>query len=129
MHRRALVLLILIEEKTLSNPTDAQSQVIAEAMAAFQFNNRRYTTDFYLVLVTLELSNTVATAQYHSSETVVSKCVAVMTHARRASDRMEDTQYRQEALSFQNIGQEPLGGDFEGSLGESHPLSRHILNH
>jgi hypothetical protein len=53
---------------------------------------------FYLAPVTLELSNAVATAQYPSSETVVSKCVTVMTRTRRANDGMEDTQYRQLAL-------------------------------
>jgi hypothetical protein len=51
---------------------------------------------FYLVPVTLELSNAVAMAQYPSSETVVSKCVTVVT--RRASEGMKDTQYRQLAL-------------------------------
>ncbi len=35
-----MVLLVLIEDKTLSNRTDAESQVIAEAVAAFQFNNQ-----------------------------------------------------------------------------------------
>lgn len=39
LHRPTMVLLVLIEEKTISNRTDAESQVIAEAIAAFQFNN------------------------------------------------------------------------------------------
>jgi hypothetical protein len=119
LHRRTLVLLVLVEDKTLSNPTDAQSHVIAVAVAAFQFNNARRESlgceplpsmtvpcitmsgtqpTFYLVPVTLELSNAVATAQYPSSETVVSKCVTVMTHTRRANDGMKDPQYRQLAL-------------------------------
>ncbi|KAJ7773455.1 hypothetical protein B0H16DRAFT_1512408 [Mycena metata] len=41
LHRLNLILLVLVEGKTLSNTTDPQSQVIAEAIAAFQFNNRR----------------------------------------------------------------------------------------
>ncbi|KAJ7888167.1 hypothetical protein B0H14DRAFT_2433638 [Mycena olivaceomarginata] len=114
LHRPTLVLLILV-----ANRTDAQSQVIAQAIAAFQFNNRKRVSmgypplpsmtipcitmsgtqpTFYLVPVTLELSNAVATGQYPSSETVVSMCVTVPTHSRRANDGMEDTQYRQLAL-------------------------------
>ncbi|KAJ7506143.1 hypothetical protein B0H11DRAFT_2169964 [Mycena galericulata] len=107
LHRRTLVLLVFVEDKTLSNPTDAQSQVIAAAISAFQFNNSKRESlgceplpsmtipcitmsdtrpTFYLVFVTLELSNAVAMAQYPSSETVVS------------NDGMKDTQYRQLGL-------------------------------
>ncbi|KAJ7777153.1 hypothetical protein B0H16DRAFT_1504502 [Mycena metata] len=107
LHRRTLILLVLVEDKTLSNPTDAQSEVIAEAISAFQFNNMKRESlgcaplpsmtipcitmsgtrpTFYLVPVTLELSNAIATAQYPSSETVVLKCVTVMAHTRQARD-------------------------------------------
>jgi hypothetical protein len=37
-----LVLLVLVEDKTLTNITDAEAQVIAEAIAAFQPNNGKY---------------------------------------------------------------------------------------
>ncbi|KAJ7503798.1 hypothetical protein B0H11DRAFT_1710871, partial [Mycena galericulata] len=88
------LLLVLAKDKTQSNPTDAQSQVIATVIAAFQFKNSKRESlgceplpsmtipcitmsgtlpTFYLVFVTLKLSNAVATAQYPSSETVVSK--------------------------------------------------------
>jgi len=36
-----MVLLVLIKDKTLSNRTDAESQVIAGAIASFQFNNQK----------------------------------------------------------------------------------------
>ncbi|KAJ7359815.1 hypothetical protein DFH08DRAFT_921823 [Mycena albidolilacea] len=100
LHRPTLVLLVLV-----ANRTDAQSQVIAQAIAATGYPPLPSMTipcitmsgtrpTFYLVPVTLELSNAVATGQYPSSETVVSMCVTVP----RASDGMEDTQYRQLAL-------------------------------
>ncbi|KAF8135862.1 hypothetical protein K438DRAFT_1911644 [Mycena galopus ATCC 62051] len=119
LHRSTLVLLVLAEDKTLSNTTDPQSQVIAEAIAAFQFNNRKRVDlglkplesmvipcitmsgtrpTFYLVPVTLQLSTAVATGQYPPSETVVSMCVTVAGHSRRASDGMEGTEYRKVAL-------------------------------
>ncbi|KAK7016597.1 hypothetical protein R3P38DRAFT_2990639, partial [Favolaschia claudopus] len=119
LHRRSLILLVLVEDKTLSNPTDTQSQVIAEAIAAFQFNNSKRESlgcdplasmtipcitmsgtrpTFYLVPVTQELSTAVATGQYPTTKTVISKCVTVQAHTRRASDGMQDIQYRHLAL-------------------------------
>ncbi|KAJ7151422.1 hypothetical protein C8R43DRAFT_1005073 [Mycena crocata] len=119
LHRPTFVLLVLVEGKTLSNATDPQSQVIAEAIAAFQFNNRKRVDlglkplesmvipcitmsgtrpTFYLVPVTLQLSTAVATGQYPPSETVVSMCVTVVGHPRRASDGMEGTPYRKVAI-------------------------------
>jgi hypothetical protein len=41
LHRPILVLLILVEDKTLSNSPDAEAQVVAKAIAAFQFNNTK----------------------------------------------------------------------------------------
>ncbi|KIJ15760.1 hypothetical protein PAXINDRAFT_176326 [Paxillus involutus ATCC 200175] len=90
--------------------------VIAEAIAAFQFNNRKRKDrglnplnamtipcitmkgtrpTFYLVPVTTELSNAVITGQYPATQTQVLRCVTV---ARRASTGMEDTEYRKLAL-------------------------------
>ena len=80
-----MVLLVLIAEKVISNKTDAESQVIAEAIAAFQFNNRKREEiglvglatmtvpcitlsgtrqTFYLVPVTKELSNAIICGLY-----------------------------------------------------------------
>ncbi|KAJ7112008.1 hypothetical protein C8R44DRAFT_985432 [Mycena epipterygia] len=120
LHRRpTLILLVLVVDKTLSNITDPQSQVIAEAIAAFQFNNDKRVglslkplesmvipcitisgtrPTFYLVPVTLELSTAVITGQYPPSETLVSVCITIAEHSRRVSDGMEDIGYRKVAL-------------------------------
>ncbi|KAJ6490224.1 hypothetical protein C8R47DRAFT_1273115 [Mycena vitilis] len=102
----------------LSNVTDPQSQVIARAIAVFQFNNRKRVDfcreplesmvipciamsgtrpTFYLVPVTLQLSTAVATGQY-TSETVVSMGVTVAGKPRRVHDGMEGTEYRKVAV-------------------------------
>ena len=119
IYRPTFILLVLVKDKTLSNMTDAEAQVIAEAIAAFQFNNRKRKehglnpldimtipaitmTDtrptFFLVPVTLELSNAVITGQYPAVQTRVLRCATVLTHLRRASTGMEDTEYRKLAL-------------------------------
>jgi len=119
LHRPTLVLLVLVEDKTLSNWTDAEPQVVAEAIAAFQFNNTKRgdrglpllnsmtipcitmsgtRPTFYLVPVTQDLSNAVILGQYPAIQTQVSKCVTVGAHPRRASEGMEDTEYRKLAL-------------------------------
>jgi len=112
LHRPTLVLLVLVEEKTISNRTDAEAQVVAEAIAAFQFNNTKRGDSglpllnsmtipcitmsgtrptFYLVPVTQDLSNAVILGHYPATQTQVSKCVTVGTHARHASEGMGDT--------------------------------------
>jgi hypothetical protein len=124
LHRPTLILLVLVEDKTLSNRTDPESQVVAEAIAAFQFNNFKRESwglaplesmtipcitmsgtrpTFYLIPVSQDLSTAVATGQYPPAETEVFKCVTVLQHAagrsqRRASEGMEDTEYRKLAL-------------------------------
>ncbi|KAJ6611472.1 hypothetical protein B0H10DRAFT_1882648 [Mycena sp. CBHHK59/15] len=118
LHRPTLILLVLVDDNP-SIPTDPQSHVIVEAIAAFQFNNRKRVgwglaplesmtipcitmsgtrPTFYLVPVTLALSNAVEMGQYPSAETVVLMCVTVTRHSCRASDGMEDAQYRKLAL-------------------------------
>ncbi|KXN85097.1 hypothetical protein AN958_11701 [Leucoagaricus sp. SymC.cos] len=103
LHRPITVLLVLIEDKTLSNRNDAESQVIAEAIAAFQFNNQKREEKglasltamtipcitmsgtrptFYLVPVTQELSTAVIGGVYPATETRVLKCVTVVAHTR-----------------------------------------------
>jgi hypothetical protein len=123
LHRPTLILLVLVEDKTLSNRTDAESQVVAEAIAAFQFNNHKRESwalpplqsmtipcitmsgtrpTFYLVPVSQALSTAVATGQYPPTETEVFKCVTILRHVaghqRRASDGMENIEYRKLAL-------------------------------
>ena len=119
LHRPIMVLLVLIEDKTLSNRTDTESQVVAEAIAAFQYNNQKRgerglvslaamtipciimsgtRPTFYLVPVTQELSTAVIGGVYPATETQVLKCVTVAAHIRRASEGMEHTEYRKLAL-------------------------------
>ncbi|TEB35467.1 hypothetical protein FA13DRAFT_1728279 [Coprinellus micaceus] len=119
IYRPTTILLALVGDKTLSNKTNAEAQVVAEAIAAFQFNNTKREArgqpvleamnipcitmsgtipTFYLVPVTQALSDAVATAQYPSTQTRVLKCVTVMAHQRRISDGMADTEFRKLAL-------------------------------
>ncbi|KAK1217045.1 hypothetical protein PQX77_020319 [Marasmius sp. AFHP31] len=110
------VLLVLVDNETLTNRLDAEPQVVAEAIAAFQFNNTKRTEHgldcldamtipcitmtgtrptFYLVPVTTELSDAVITSQYPAHQTHVLRCPTVPP---RASTGMEDTEYRKLAL-------------------------------
>jgi len=116
IHNRNLVLLVLVEDKPNTNMTHAEAQVVADAIAAFQFNNRKREDHgldpldvmtipcitmsgtcptFYLVPVSSDLSDAVITGQYPATETQVLRCVTVATHIWRG---MEDTEYRRLAL-------------------------------
>ncbi|KAF8878029.1 hypothetical protein CPB84DRAFT_1817543 [Gymnopilus junonius] len=92
------VLLVLIKDQTLFNKPDAEAQVAAEAIAAFQFNNIKRAARGQSVLE--ELSDAVKTAQYPTSPTRVLKCVIVAAaqSQRRISDGMADTEFRKLAL-------------------------------
>ena len=115
--RPTFILLVLVVEKILSNSINSKAQVIAEAIAAFQFNNRKREglgldpldtmtipaitmtgtrPTFFLVPVTMGLSNAVITGQYPAIQTQVLRCSTALAPARRAG--MEDTEYRQLAL-------------------------------
>jgi hypothetical protein len=112
------ILLVVQEDKTAVSVRDPEPQVIAEAIATFQYNNRtRALVDepeldamtipcivmigtrpvFYLVPVTRDLSEAVVTAQYPLSSTIVKKCV-VRSNSRRLSEGMETPDFRQIAL-------------------------------
>ena len=117
IYRPTTILLVLVG--TLLDKTNAEAQVVAEAIAAFQFNNAKRAArgqpvlevmtipciimfgtnpTFYLVPVTTELSKAVVTAQYPTTQTRALKCVTVMAHQRRISDGMADTEFRKLAL-------------------------------
>lgn len=119
IYRPTTVLLVLVEDKTLFNKTNAEAQVVAGAIAAFQFNNTKRaarsqpvlevmtipcitmfgtTPTFYLVPVTRELSDAVMTAQYPTSQTQVLKCVTVAVYQRRINEGMADIEFRELAL-------------------------------
>lgn len=122
LHRPTLVLLVLVKDKTLSNRTDVEAQVVAEAIAAFQFNNTKRGDSglpflnsmtipcitmsgtrptFYLVPVTQDLSNAVIQGHYPATQTQISKCVTVGTQAWGPSEGMRDIQYRK--LAFKRL--------------------------
>ena len=112
-------LLLLVRGKALTNGTDSEAQVVAGAIAAFQFNNvkrRERGFDpldtmtipyimmtgtrptFYLIPVTTELSNAVITGQYPATQTQVLRCATVAKHVPYISAGMENTEYRKLAL-------------------------------
>lgn len=112
------ILLVVQGDKTADNVRDPEPQVIAEAIATFQCNNRTRARlgepeldsmtipgivmigtrpIFYLVPVTRELSEAVITAQYPHSPTTVQKFV-VTSNTRRLSEGMESPDFRQLAL-------------------------------
>ena len=116
---RTRTLLILQEDDTVINSSDPESQVIAEAIAAYQYNNdnreRRGMTaldkmvfpcitmvgmrpTFYLVPVNRALSDAVTTGQYPPVPTEVWKCVTVAGHNRSSNEGMEKPEYRLVAL-------------------------------
>jgi hypothetical protein len=112
------ILLVVQEDKATISTRDPESQVIAEAIATFQCNNRTRARlgqpeldsmtipcitmigtrpIFYLVPVTRELNEAVATGQYPLTPTIVKKCV-VASNSRRLSEGMESPDFRQLAL-------------------------------
>ena len=115
IHRPTSILLV----QTPSNKTNAEAQVIAESIAAFQFNNRKRSErgldpldamtilvitmtgtrpTSCLVPVTLESSDAVISGQHPVIQTRVLRCVTVLTHLQRASIGMGNTEYRKLTL-------------------------------
>ena len=115
-----MILLILKGKMSLeSNFSDPEPRVVAEAIAAYQYNNSMRelmgleTLDemvfpcitmvgmrptFYLVPVSRALSNAVRTGQYSHVRTEVRRCVTVAGRNRRISEGMGDPEYRRIAL-------------------------------
>ena len=128
VHGSSIILLVVQEDKTIVSVRDPEPQVIADAIATFQCNNRIRARlgepecdsmtipsitmigtrpIFYLVPVTRDLSEAVATAQYPLSSTVVKKCVVTST-CRHLSEGMKIPDFRQVALQHSHRG--PLVG-------------------
>ena len=112
------ILLVIQEDKTVISAKNPEAQVIAEAVAAFQYNNAARDRNgidplhsmtipaitmigtrpvFYKIPVTQELSDAITTAQYPVSKTEVVKCVVAPT-SRRLSEGMEVPEFRREVL-------------------------------
>jgi hypothetical protein len=119
IHKAPFVLLVLVKDKTLFGTSKAEPQVIAEAIAAYQFNNdtrieRGHDAldamtipcitmsgtrpTFYLIPVTTELSNAVISGQYPVTQTQVLRCQTLPEDTTRAKTGMEDPIYRRLAL-------------------------------
>ncbi|KAG7091404.1 hypothetical protein E1B28_010441 [Marasmius oreades] len=114
IHNSNFVLLVLVEDSFLTLRNDSEAQVIAAAIAAFQFNNRNRRgrtlqpldtmtipcitmtgtcPSFYLVPVTTELSKAVTSGLHPATQTQVLRCATL------AKDLgMADTEYRKLAL-------------------------------
>jgi hypothetical protein len=114
-----MILLVVQEDKTNQSGRKPEAQVIAQAIATFQYNNgKRIDLNleplesmiipcitmvgtrpfFYKVPVTQQLSDAVATGQYPQQPTIVS-CSAPPAR-RRASEGMEIPDYRKIALQY-----------------------------
>jgi len=128
VYRPTLVLLVLVTDSA-SEPSEGpnpEAQVVAGAVAAFEFNNHKRESlnlaplevmtipcitlfetcpTFYFVPVSRSLSNAVATGQYPPTQTDVFKCVTSLNddagnRVCHASDNigMGNTEYRRHAL-------------------------------
>ncbi|KAH9970010.1 hypothetical protein BGW80DRAFT_1562443 [Lactifluus volemus] len=122
LSRQSTILLIVQGDKTLFNGSDPEPQVIAEAIAAYRYNNMKRQTGglptldtmiipcitmvgtrptFYLVPVSRALSTAVETGQYPETPTKVTNCVTILGPNRRFSEGMESPEYRR--LAFQRF--------------------------
>ncbi|KAG2354474.1 hypothetical protein BDR07DRAFT_1474378 [Suillus spraguei] len=107
------------DDKIVFSRSYPEPQVIAETIAAYQYNNEKRLLDhsppldamtnpcitmvgtrpiFYLVLVTEALSSAVGTGQYPEAKSTVVKCVTSLGHNRRISEGMETPEYRRVAF-------------------------------
>ncbi|KAK0231578.1 hypothetical protein IW262DRAFT_1345102 [Armillaria fumosa] len=127
------ILLVIQEDKISISSKNPEAQVIAGAIAAFQYNNGTRDRNglnpldsmiipaiiifgtrpvFYKVPVTQQLSKAVAMGQYPVSETKVVKCV-VAPRSRRLFGGMEVPEFRTEVIkcceAFRRISKECWG--------------------
>ena len=119
VHLNSMILLVVQEDKTAFSSSDPEPQIIAEAIATFQHNNRKRADlglpqldtmtipcitmvgtrpFFYQIPVTQRLSDCVATGQFPPQPTVVRRCAPPAR--RRASEGMEVPDYRRIALQY-----------------------------
>jgi len=127
----SMILLILQEDKTIFNLTQPEPQVIAEVIAAYQYNNEKQQTrglpildamtipcitmvgtwpTFYPVPVTQVLSIAVVTGQYPEALTKVVKCVTFLGQNHQSSEGMETPAYKRVAfqrfVTFKDLAKE-----------------------
>lgn len=120
MQGSSTILLVLQQDKTAISSKNHEAQVIAQGIAAFQYNNairNRAGLDtletmiipaitmigtrpiFYKTLVTRDA---VAMAQYPATQTTVLKCI-VAPRSRRLSEGIEAPEFRQDILKFMKL--------------------------
>jgi hypothetical protein len=130
--RRPMVLLVLRQDKSMFDLSQRpEPQIIADAIAAYQYNNRRRkisglpTLDamtipciimdgtrptFYLVPVTQALSIAVVTGQYPETPTKVVRCVTSLGPRRSSGEGMKTLEYRRVAfqrfIAFKSLAKE-----------------------
>ncbi|KAI9458609.1 hypothetical protein BJY52DRAFT_1119629 [Lactarius psammicola] len=122
--RSTIILLVLQGDKTILNSTQPEPQVVAEAIAAYQYNNDKQQSrglptritiagtrpTFYLVPVTQALSVAVGTGQYPEALIEVVKCVTFLCHNHQSSEGMETPEYRRVAFqrfaTFKDLAKE-----------------------
>ncbi|KAF6747963.1 hypothetical protein DFP72DRAFT_1015857 [Ephemerocybe angulata] len=117
------ILLVLVIDRTIFGDDTAvgnvEAQVVAGAIAVYQFNNDARAANglpvleamtvpcismsgtkptFYVMAVTRKLSDAVITDQYPASETRLMKCVTTPKHRGRAYDGMANFEFRETAL-------------------------------
>lgn len=118
VHPSTTILLLLTEDKTAFSGRNPEPQIIAEAIAAFQYNNNARESvslpridemvfpcitmigtrpTFHKIPVTTQLSSAVAAGTYPEQTTQVVKC---LVPSRRASEGMEIPIYRRNALQY-----------------------------
>jgi hypothetical protein len=120
VHGTSTILLIIQEDKTVISNKNPEAQVVAEAIAVFQYNNdARVRLDmdpletmtipaitmigtrpmFYKIPVTQQLSDAVISGQYPANQTVVTRCT-FSPPSRRLSEGMEIPDTRREILKY-----------------------------
>ena len=119
-HGTGTILLIIQDDKAVTSNKNPEAQVVAEAIAAFQYNNdARVRLDmdpletmtipaitmigtrptFYKIPVTQQLSDAVISGQYPANQTVVTTCT-FSPPSRRLSEGMEIPDTRREILKY-----------------------------
>ncbi|KAF9565087.1 hypothetical protein CPC08DRAFT_704899 [Agrocybe pediades] len=101
------ILLVLVDEKTLLNKAgNAETQVVRQAIATFQFNNERRKERGQPILERMtipciSMCGTVPTfylVPYPTSRTVVQKCRTVAAHQMQPGNGMADIEFRKLAF-------------------------------
>ncbi|KAF8636825.1 hypothetical protein AX17_003232 [Amanita inopinata Kibby_2008] len=107
---RSMMLLILQKDKTIFNSSNPEPQVIADAIAAYQYNNNKRERRGLSRLDNMALNDAVITGQHPSVQTQVQKCVTIIGYHHSFREGMEKPEYRLIAfrhfIAFKSLGWE-----------------------